>query len=364
MRDFERAVKDKNIISVVACAPSSRVALGEMFGLPFGTNVEKQMISALKAIGFDYVFDLNFGADLTITEEAEEFVRRYKSGQNLPHLTSCCPAWVRFVENRYPSLVKNLSTTKSPQQIFGACMKTYFAEKMNIPLNRLFVATVMPCIAKKAEKDRPGIDASGEKDVDEVITVKELGDYLLEKRIDLKELSPSEFDRPLGMASGAGVIFGTTGGVMESALRSISSSVGAMGKTEYYLMRGMRGVKEAEVKVGDKTLRLAVASGLVSAKALLDKVVSGEKRYDFIEVMACPGGCVNGTGQPSIKEDSMRKKAIRKRAKGLYLTDMKAKVRVSNQNSSIMTLYKNYFGEPCSKRAKKILHVKYVEEKK
>ena len=353
------AIKDKNLRVVGACAPSARVAMGEMFGLEVGLNLKGKLVTALKTLGFDDVFDLDFAADLTIMEESAEFAERILSGKNLPHLTSCCPAWVKYVEKFYPEFIGNLSTTKSPQQIFGAVVKTYYAEKLGVSPNKLFVVCIMPCLAKRLERLKAGINVSEGLDVDAVLTVRELGELLKQKNIDFANLKDTNFDSTFGMASGAGVIFGTSGGVLEASLRTLSEKLdkSSIKGLDYQINRGLDGIVEREILIGDRKLKVALASGLNNAKMLLDRLKAGEE-FDFIEVMACPGGCVNGTGMPLYPRDFDKTPLVKKRAKGLFDTDLKENVRKAHDNIQIKNLYKTFLGEPNKGLAKQILHVK------
>lgn len=353
------AINDKNLRVVGACAPSTRVAMGEMFGLEVGLNLKGKLVTALKTLGFDDVFDLDFAADLTIMEESAEFAERILSGRNLPHLTSCCPAWVKYVEKFYPEFIGNLSTTKSPQQIFGAVVKTYYAEKLGVSPNKLFVVCIMPCLAKRLERLKAGINVSEGLDVDAVLTVRELGELLKQKNIDFANLKDTNFDSTFGMASGAGVIFGTSGGVLEASLRTLSEKLdkSSIKGLDYQINRGLDGIVEREILIGDRKLKVALASGLNNAKMLLDRLKAGEE-FDFIEVMACPGGCVNGTGMPLYPRDFDKTPLVKKRAKGLFDTDLKENVRKAHDNIQIKNLYKTFLGEPNKGLAKQILHVK------
>ena len=353
------AINNPNLRVVSACAPSTRVSIGEMFGMEVGQNLKGKLVTALKRLGFDDVFDLNFAADLTIMEEASELAERLKSGKNLPHLTSCCPAWVKYVEKFYPEFIQNLSTTKSPQQIFGAIVKTYYAEKLKISPDNLFVVCIMPCLAKRLERLKKGINVSSALDVDAVLTVREFGDLLKSKNIDFSKLPDTPFDQTFNMASGGGVIFGTSGGVLESALRSLNAKLdkNSIKGLDYQINRGLDGIKEAEIYIGDRKIKVALASGLNNAKILLERLKTGEK-FDFIEVMACAGGCVNGTGMPLYPKEFNKIPLVKKRAKGLYDTDLKEKIKKANDNKQIQNLYKSFLLAPNSDIAKQILHVK------
>ena len=293
-------INDKETYTVVQTAPSIRTALGEEFGMPIGTNVKGKMVTALKKIGFDSVFDTNTGADFTIMEEANEFLDRVEDGENLPIITSCCPAWVRFAEMNYPELLKNLSSCKSPHQMLGAIVKSYFARKMNLEPSKIFLVSVMPCIAKKFEINRPEMQVDGIKDVDAVITTRDLATMIKQTNIDFEKLEDSDFDNPMGEASGAGAIFGTTGGVMEAALRTATDMVEGkdLPNFEYEAVRGEQGIKKASVTICGKTINVVVASGINNAKTIMEEIKNGNTDYHFVEVMTCPGGCIMGGGQP------------------------------------------------------------------
>lgn len=362
--DVMDAIRDPEKRVIVGTAPSVRVGLGEEFGYPIGTNVEGKMVSALRKLGFDDVFDVDFAADLTIMEEGAEFINRLTNGGKLPMMTSCSPAWIKYVEHNYPDLIGNLSTCKSPQQMFGAICKTYYAEKLGVDPKDLVVVSVMPCTAKKFEKGRADQSAAGVPDIDYAITTRELAKMIKLEGIIFDELEDGEFDAPLGISTGAGLIFGATGGVMEAALRTVADILEKkdLKKIDYTAVRGTEGIKEATVKIAGKTVKVAVASGLANAKVLMDKVRSGEADYQFIEIMSCPGGCVNGGGQP-IKTGYVRNnydvRAIR--AKSIYDADKGMKYRKSHDNPAIKELYATYLGEPNGHKAHKILHTSYVK---
>lgn len=354
----ETLLRDPHKHVIAAMAPSVRVGLGEEFGLPIGTDVEKKMITALKKLGFKEVFDLNFSADLTITEEATEFIKRVKGRKKLPMFTSCCPGWVTFVSNFFPEFLSQVSTCKSPQQMFGAVCNTYYAEMRKIPPENLFVVTIIPCVTKKAERLRDGINATKPVDVDVALTVRELAKLLRKNKIDFAKLPDSEFDQVLGLSSGAGVIFGNTGGVMEAALRTLGDKVSGqdLKQVEYQLVRGLSGVKEATIDIAGTPVKVAVVSGLANARRVLTDIKEGTKYYDFVEVMACPSGCVNGGGMP-IQPAAVKNQieVAKLRAHGLYLNDQNKRYRKAHMNPAIIDLYK-YIGEPGGKMAHKILH--------
>ena len=359
-------LRDPGKVVVVGAAPAVRAALGEEFGNAIGTNVEGKMVTALRALGFDRVFDINFAADMTILEEAHELIERVKTGGKLPMFTSCSPGWIRYMEQYYPDLIENVSSCKSPQQMFGALVKTYFAEKNGIDPANIAVVTVMPCVAKKFEKNRENQAASGYPDIDASVTTRELARMIKEAGLLFNELPDGAYDNPMGEFTGAGVIFGVTGGVMEAALRTAAESI--TGKTfdhlEYSEVRGMEGVKEASYDLGGMTVKVAVASGVKNAKKLCEKVRNGEADYHFIEIMCCPGGCINGGGQPILDTYTRREvdyKALR--AKALYDEDAKSKIRKSHDNPVVQDVYKTYLGEPGSHKAHEILHTSYVNRK-
>ena len=352
---------------VVQPAPAVRAALGEEFGIPMGTSVTGKMAAALRRLGFEKVFDTDWGADLTIMEEGTEFIGRLKNGGTLPLITSCSPGWIKFCETYYPDFIPNLSSCKSPHEMEGAMIKSYWAEKEGIDPKDIRVVSVMPCTAKKFEARRPELSHNGMQDVDEVITTRELAKMIKEAGIDFANLPDEDFDPVLGESTGAGVIFGATGGVMEAALRTVYEVVTGktLDKVDFEDVRGTKGIKEATVKVGDLDVNVAVAHGTANAAKLLDSVRSGEKTYHFIEVMGCPGGCVTGGGQPIVSAQKRMEcdpKALR--AKALYTEDANKPQRKSHENASVMALYKDYLGEPNSHLAHELLHTHYVERPK
>lgn len=364
-RVFE-AIADPDKFVVVQTAPSVRAALGEEFGYPMGTNVEGQMVAALRRLGFDKVFDTDFAADLTIMEEATEFLGRVKNGGVLPIITSCSPGWVKYCEHYFPDMTDNLSTCKSPQQMFGAVLKTYYAEKEGIDPSKIVSVSVMPCTAKKFEMGRDNENASGYPDVDIAITTRELARMIRRVGLKFRELPEEKFDEPLGISTGAAVIFGATGGVMEAALRTAVETLTGeeLKELEFTDVRGVCGVKEAAYDVAGMNVKVAVASGLGNAKKLLDKVKSGEAQYHFIEIMGCPGGCVNGGGQPQVSGLVRNVTDIRElRAKALYSQDEAMTLRKSHDNPAVKKLYEEYLGEPGSHKAHEILHTTYVKRK-
>ena len=362
------AINDPTKHVVVQTAPAVRVGLGEEFGMPMGTIVTGKMVTALKMLGFDGVFDTNFSADLTIMEEATEFLERYKEKKNLPLITSCSPGWIKFAEHYYPEFLNNLSTCKSPQGMFGAVAKTYYAEKTGIAPEDIFVVSVMPCTAKKFEAERVDHTAvKGLADIDASITTRELARMIKKAGIKFTSLPDGQYDSPFGLGSGAGTIFGATGGVMEAALRTASEVVTGkpLTKLEFDDVRGVEGVKEATYDLDGNVIRVAVASGLSNARKVLDAVKSGEKQYDFIEIMACPGGCVNGGGQPIYPAEVRNTVDVRKvRADALYRDDQNLPVRKSHENPDVKRLYDEYLEHPGSHRSHAILHTGYTPRPK
>lgn len=365
--NVREAIADPEKVVIVAPAPAVRAAIGEEFGNPVGTNTEGKMFTALRMLGFDKVFDVNFAADLTIMEEANELVERVKEGGKLPMFTSCSPGWIRYVEYYYPELIPNLSSCKSPMQMFGATVKTYYAQKEGIDPKNIYVVGVMPCTAKKFERTRDDQSASGYPDIDAVLTTRELAKMIRTAGILFNELPDGTFDNPLGEFTGAGVIFGATGGVMEAALRTAAETITgkSLDAVDYKAVRGMQGIKEAEYDLNGLKVKVAVASGLTNAKALCEKIRKGECDYTFVEVMCCPGGCINGGGQPIQSAYTRRTVDIKgKRAKALYDEDKKSDIRKSHENPAVNSLYKEFFGAPGSHKAHEILHTKYVNRKK
>ncbi len=362
--DVLAAINDKEKHVVFVTAPAVRVAIGEEFGYPVGTNTQGKMVAAIKKLGADRVYDVNMTADLTIMEEGYEFLHRLKNNGVLPMLTSCSPGWIKFVEHYYPEFIPNLSTCKSPQQMFGAVIKTYYAEKQGLDPKNIVVVSVMPCTAKKFEKGRDYQSASGVPDIDYVLTTRELARLIKREGIMFNQLEDEDFDPALGIGSTAGLIFGATGGVMEAALRTLREVL--EGKSfenlDFKEVRGMKGIKEATYNIAGIDVKVAVASSLSNARTLLEKIKKGEADYHFIEIMACPGGCVNGGGQPIRTAEERNNMDIPGlRAKAIYDTDAKSKLRKSHDNPVVKELYENYFGEPNSHKAHEILHTKYVK---
>lgn len=358
------ALADESKTVIVQTAPAVRAALGEAFGLPIGTDTEGKMAAALRKLGFDKVFDTDFAADLTIMEEAHEFLDRVKNGGKLPLITSCSPGWVKYCEHYFPDITENLSSCKSPMQMFGATAKTYYAEKEGLKPEDIVVVAVMPCTAKKFEIGRDDESAAGVPDVDISITTRELARMIDRAGIKFLELEDDKFDEPLGLSTGAGVIFGATGGVMEAALRTAVEELTGkeLENLDFTDVRGTQGVKEASYDVAGMTVKVAVVSGLANAKELLKKVESGEADYQFIEIMGCPGGCVNGGGQPQQPGWVRNTVDIKElRAKVLYDIDKGMKIRKSHENPAIKQVYAKYFGEPGSEKAHHVLHTTYVK---
>ncbi|MCD7827295.1 MAG: [FeFe] hydrogenase, group A [Clostridiales bacterium] len=362
------AINDPEKIVLVQTAPAVRVGLGEEFGEKIGTVVTGKMISAIRALGVDKVFDTNFSADLTIMEEATEFITRYTRKENLPLITSCSPGWIKYCEHYHPDMIPNLSTCKSPQGMFGATAKTYYAQKEGIDPANIYMVSVMPCTAKKFEAQRMDHTAvKGLPDIDAVLTVRELARMIKKMGIIWDMLPDGQFDSPFGLGSGAGTIFGATGGVMEAALRTAYETLTGeeLKELEFTDVRGTQGIKEATYTIAGNEIRVAVCSGTANAGKLLNMVKSGEKTYDFIEVMACPGGCVNGGGQP-IQPASVRNNCDIKalRAAGLYEDDRNLPVRKSHENPDIKRVYEEFFGEPNSHKAHEVLHTGYTARSK
>ena len=360
-------LRDEDTYVVVQTAPAVRAALGEEFGMPIGTNVTGKMVSALKHLGFDKVFDTNTGADFTIIEEGNEFLERFKNNGVLPMITSCSPGWVKYIEMNYPELIPHLSSCKSPHQMFGALIKTYFAEKEKIDPAKIFVVSVMPCIAKKFERTRDDMQGAGYDDVDAVLTTRELARMIKQAHINFVDLEDSKFDSPMGEATGAGAIFGVTGGVMEAALRTVQEKVtgNAFEKLEYESIRGMDGIKRAEVDMNGTKVKVVVASGLKNAQIIMEEIKSGRADYQFVEIMACPGGCIMGGGQPIRTSKERSTIDIRgKRASALYSIDEKSIIRKSHENPVVKKIYEEYLGEPGGHKAHELLHTTYVKREK
>lgn len=364
---------DPEKVVVVQTAPAVRVGIGEAMGLPYGSLVTGQMVASLRKLGFSKVFDTNFAADLTIVEEANELVERIENKGTLPMITSCSPGWIKFIEHFFPSSLPHLSTCKSPQQMFGAIAKTYYAEQAGIDPRNIVVVSIMPCTAKKFEARRPEMDDAfrywKEKlhlsenehfyDVDYVLTTRELARMFKEVGIDFSNLPEEEFDSPLGVSTGAGVIFGATGGVMEAALRTAYEVItgSQLTNVDFVAVRGMKGIKEAEIDLNGTRLKVAVAHTLSNARTLLEQIENGTSPYTFIEVMTCPGGCLGGGGQPIPTDEEIRLK----RAESIYLEDKNKPIRKSHENPEIQYLYRHFLQKPLSEKAHHLLHTHYVE---
>ncbi len=342
----------------VQVAPAVRVAIAEAFGQAPGTISTGKIVMALRRLGFDSVFDTNFAADLTVIEEAHEFVERVKSGGRLPMLTSCCPAWVNFIEQQFPNLVDVPSTCKSPQQMMGAITKTYFAKEANLDVHQLVTVAIMPCVAKKAEASKHGFNDEGFEDVDYVLTTRELARMIKEAAIDFNQLHESDFDNPLGESTGAAVIFGTTGGVMEAAIRTAYEMLTGkpLKEVKFESLRGFDGIRSASIDVGGKTLNVAIAHELGNARKLLEAIENDEVHYDLLEIMACPGGCIGGGGQPYHHGNV---NIIEKRRQAIYQLDQDAPLRKSHENPAIIQLYEKFLKQPGSDVAHKYLHTHY-----
>ena len=360
--DVWSALSDSTKQVVFFTAPSVRATLGEAFDMPVGPNVEGKMVAALRRLGPAHVFNMDVTADLTIMEEASELINRIKTGKPMPMFTSCCPGWVKFVEKKYPDMIPHLSTCKSPQQMFGALLKSYWCEKNGIDPKNLYVVSVIPCTAKKNECKREEM----KNDVDAAITTRELARMIKTAGIKFTELPDEEFDNPFAIATGGGAIFGATGGVMEAALRTAAHMMdGSFEVIDFFALRGSNPIKEATYLVAGNTVRVAVASGLANAETIIKQIQSGEKQYDFIEIMACPGGCVNGGGQPTLS-DSVRNSVELKesRAKALYTADVKNEIRRSADSPVMDVIYNDYFMFPNSHKAHEILHTEYKADPK
>lgn len=355
-----RAINDKEKVVIVQTAPAIRAALGEEFGLEPGTSVTGKMVSALRELGFDKVFDTDFAADLTIMEEASEFIERIKNNGPLPMITSCCPGWINFLEHNFTDLIDNPSSCKSPHEMFGAITKTYYAKKMNIDPKNIVVVSVMPCLAKKYEAKRPELSNNGLANVDLVITTRELAKIIKEAGITFESLQDDNFDNPLGESTGAGVIFGTTGGVMEAALRTAYEWLTnkPLENIEFKESKKIEDIKEASIKINDKNINVAIVSGLGNARRLLNEVKAGNCDYHMIEIMACPSGCIDGGGQPYIYGNT---DILKKRSQALRKEDKEKTLRKSHENPYIKKLYEEFLGTPNSEKAHKLLHTTFTK---
>ncbi|HOD74470.1 MAG TPA: NADH-dependent [FeFe] hydrogenase, group A6 [Syntrophorhabdaceae bacterium] len=357
-----QAIHDPSKIVVAQVAPAVRVAIGEMFGLPPGTTTTGQIAAALRAIGFDKIYDTSFTADLTVLEESNEFIKRVTAGDRIPQFTSCCPAWVKFVEQYYPEFVNHLSSCRSPQQMFGALAKEMLSSELDVARKDIVVVSIMPCTAKKFEAKRPEFESDGVRDVDNVLTTQELGRMIEETGLHFRELGPESFHLPFGFKTGAGVIFGNSGGVSEAALRYVSEKLTGqkLDTYEFASVRGEEGIREAKLSIAGKEFSFAVVSGLGNARRILEKIRTGEAHYDLVEVMACPGGCIGGAGQPVFTDPAVK----RKRTKGLYENDRMLELHKSQDNPYITELYEKVLGDVGGHKAHKLLHTGYRTRKR
>lgn len=361
LKEVSNALKNKNKYTIVQVAPAVRATLGEEYNLPLGTDVTGQLVTGLRRLGFKKVFDTNFGADLTIMEEASELINRVKNGGVLPMFTSCCPGWVKYAEHNRPEILPHISTCKSPHEMEGAVLKTYYAKKMGIKPEDIFVVSVMPCTVKKYESARGELSEQTMPDVDAVITTRELVRFFKMAGIDFNDLPQDDFDNPLGESTGAAAIFGTSGGVMEAALRTAYFKISGreLENIDLEAVRGSDNVKEASIDIDGLIVNIAVVNGIGNVSPILDDVAEGKSKYHFIEVMTCPGGCINGGGQPIHQKQDK----IAKRMKALYQIDSNMKHRKSHENESVKSLYKEFFIEPNSHKAHEILHTEYFDRK-
>lgn len=367
INDVWTKLKDPDSIVIVQTAPAVRVALGEEFGMEIGINVTGKMVTALKRLGFDKVFDTNTGADLTIMEEANEFINRFKNNDNLPMITSCSPGWVKYIEMNYPELLPHLSSCKSPHEMFGAIIKTYYAKKENIDPKKIYVVSVMPCIAKKFERQREEMKEGELFDVDNVITTRELARMIKQANIEFNKLEDSKFDNPMGEATGAGAIFGVTGGVMEAALRTAQDTLTgeSLPQIDFEEVRGTQNIKRANIEIAGKEIKVVAASGLANAKTILEEIKRGKADYQFVEIMACPGGCIMGGGQPIKSSKIQAEVDVKKlRAQALYSIDEKSVIRKSHENPVMKKIYKEFLGKPGSELAEELLHTDYEKREK
>lgn len=354
------AINDKEKFTVVQVAPSIRVSLGELFNMQSGIITTNKIVESLKLLGFDRVFDTNLGADLTIMEESFELYQRIKNNKTIPMFTSCCPAWINYVEQYYPDLLKHISSCKSPQQMLGSVIKNYYSEIINIPKENIFVVSIMPCTAKKFEVKREELKTDNLYDVDAVLTTMEFSNMIKQYGIDFNKLNGMDFDNPLGKSSGAGALFGNTGGVMEAALRTVYPLLTKKELTsiDFYEVRGLKGIKEATVKLNDRQIKVAVVHTLKNAKKILDSILNDNCEYTFIEVMSCPGGCIGGGGQPFTTNEIRQK-----RIASIYNIDKSSDVRKSHKNTFIHAIYKEFLKHPISSKAEKYLHTSYIDRK-
>lgn len=360
-KEVINAIKDKSKFVIAQVAPAVRASIGEEYNLPLGTNATGQLVTGLKRLGFKKVFDTNFAADLTIIEEATELISRVKNNSDLPMFTSCCPGWVKYIEQNRPHLLNHVSTCKSPHEMEGAVLKTYYAKKMGIDPKDIFVVSIMPCTVKKYESDRPELSENHLQDVDAVLTTRELVRMFKMFGIDFNDLPEDNFDNPLGESTGAAAIFGTSGGVMEAALRTAYEKLSnkELNNLDFQQVRGLQGIKSASIPINGIEINIAVVNGIGNVSPILDEIEKGESKYHFIEVMACPGGCINGGGQPI----HQKPEKVKKRVQALYEIDSKMKNRKSHENESVKKLYKEFLGEPNGHIAHEILHTHYINRK-
>ncbi|MFZ5354362.1 MAG: NADH-dependent [FeFe] hydrogenase, group A6 [Bacillota bacterium] len=363
VRDVWKAINDQDKYVIVQTAPAVRVALGEEFGMEPGTSVTGKMAAALRKLGFDKIFDTDFAADLTIMEEASEFAHRLRHNGTLPILTSCCPGWVKFFEHQFPDLLDIPSSCMSPHEMFGVIAKSYYANKFNIKPENMVVVSVMPCLAKKYEAARPELSHEGHQNVDYVITTRELAAMIKESGIDFTRLEDEDFDHPLGESTGASVIFGTTGGVIEAALRTAYEWLtgSTLENVDFVALRGFDGIREAAVRINDMDVKIAVAHGLGNARKLLEAIRAGEVKYHAIEIMACPGGCIGGGGQPYHHGNV---EILKKRVEAIYTEDRSKTIRKSHENPEIIKLYDEFLGKPYGEKAHHLLHTHYTKREK
>lgn len=361
LKDVQNALNSKDKYVVAQVAPAVRASIGEEYGMPLGTDATGKLVTGLRRLGFKRVFDTNFAADLTIMEEGTELIGRVQNGGTLPMFTSCCPGWVKYIEQKRPELLDHLSSCKSPHEMEGAVLKTYYAKKMGIDPKDIFVVSIMPCTVKKYESDRPELSEEHKQDVDAVLTTRELVRFFRVAGIDFDDLPEDHFDNPLGESTGAAIIFGTSGGVMEAALRTayFKMTGNELDNLELADIRGDEGVKESTIKIKNLDVNVAVVNGIGNIDPILDEIAEGKSKYHFIEVMACPSGCINGGGQPI----HQKPEKVKKRIQALYDIDAKMKHRKSHENESVQKLYNEFFGEPNSHLAHEILHTKYVNRK-
>jgi len=362
LHEVQEAISNPDLHVVVQVAPSVRVSLGEMFGMPIGTRVTGKMVAALRRCGFDGVFDTDTGADFTIMEEGTELIQRLQNGGKLPQITSCSPGWVKFCEHNYPELLDNLSSAKSPMSMFGALLKSYYAEQKGIDPSKIYVVAIMPCVAKKFEASREEMKGTDYPDVDAVLTVRAAARLITAAGVMFDKMDDEAFDTPFGEATGAGHIFGATGGVMEAALRTVSEVMEGkpLENIDFDAVRGTKCIKEAELTIAGKPIKVAVVSGLGNARKLLDKVKAGEADYTFIEVMACEGGCVNGGGTPIVDAKTQMDVDVKAlRASGLYAEDQAATFRRAHENPAVQKVYKEFLGEPCGHKSHELLHTHF-----